>query len=355
MTTAPARPRATTEERASRLARVAPLAIPAAGTAYFAFDSGGFFVGQPALVAAVGLGALVLWMTLVHQPVAGASTGLLVAGGALAAFAIWTLLSGSWSPAPGRALPEYDRALAYLAGLVATGLVARSAARLAGATYAVLAVIVVASAAGLISRLLPSVLDVRPDVALDRLSYPLTYWNGLGIFATCGLLLATGITASAERRAVRLLAVAVAPVLATTLVLSFSRGAIAAAGVGLVVLVAAGRPRRWVGGLTATVVGCALPVLATFASDVLVTKDYLSAAGRDEGRHVALVLVAGIAAAVLLRLVLEPLDARLPGALARIWRRIPAPGRVAAIAGVVVVVAGGLVAAGVPSFAHEKY
>ena len=355
MTTAPARPRVPATDRTAALARLAPLAIPAAGTAYLAFQSGGFFAGQPALVAAVVLAGLVLWITLADHPLAGASTGLLVAGGGMAAFAVWALLSGSWSPAPGRALPEYDRALAYLVAMVATGLAARTTGRLAAAAYATLAVMVVACGAGLISRLLPAVLDVRPDVALDRLSYPLTYWNGLGIFAAAGLLLAVGITASAEQRAVRLLTAAAAPVLATTLVLSFSRGAIAAAGLGLLVLLAAGRPARWIGGLTAAVVGCALPVLATFGSDVLVTKDYLSASGRDEGSQVALLLVAGVLAGVALRLALEPLDTRTAPALARGWRRIPRLGRAGALAAVVAVVVAGLLAAGAPGFVHDKY
>ena len=86
--------------------------------------------------------------------------------------------------------------------------------------------------------------DLR-HVADDRLSYPLTYWNALGLLAAVGTILCFHLTCSrAEPPAVRVLGAAAVPLLVTTLFFTFSRGAIAAGIVGLVAYVVIGRPRR---------------------------------------------------------------------------------------------------------------
>ena len=69
---------------------------------------------------------LVARVTISEDPFAGWSAALAVMAFALALFAGWTLLSGDWSDAPGRALIEFDRALLYLLMLVFVGLHARA-------------------------------------------------------------------------------------------------------------------------------------------------------------------------------------------------------------------------------------
>src|SRR5437870_4888761 len=95
----------------SRVGIAALCALPGALTLYFAFDGGGYFPAQPGLVAVFLALVLVAWTTLVEHPYAGMSPLLGLAAGALALYALWTLASGSWSHAPGRALVEFDRAL----------------------------------------------------------------------------------------------------------------------------------------------------------------------------------------------------------------------------------------------------
>ena len=68
-----------------------------------------------------------------------------------------------------------------------------------------------------------------------RLTDPIGYWNGLGIFAAMGVLLALGFAARARVSLARGIASALPVVLISTLFFTFSRGAWVALAVGLVV------------------------------------------------------------------------------------------------------------------------
>ena len=185
-------------------------------------------------------------LTIADRPW-GAVSGPFAAGAAaLGLLAAWTLLSAIWSDAPARAMTEYDRALLYPARLPRRGL-ARGARRTGCAgPYG-------ACARGVRGLPLRDSSHGSPPtsgrslhaLAEDRLSYPVGYWNALGLLAAIGMLLAFGLTSDdREHPIVRVLAAAVLPVLGPTLLLTFSRGAVAAGAAGLLVLLAAGRPRR---------------------------------------------------------------------------------------------------------------
>src|SRR5262249_28298437 len=79
--------------------------------------------------------------------------------------------------------------------------------------------------------------------ASTRLSFPLDYWNGLGIFVAFAfpLLAHSALSGDRARRAIALAAV---PLLGAVVYLTSSRGAVAALVGGLVVFVVA-QPRRW--------------------------------------------------------------------------------------------------------------
>src|SRR3954447_24021226 len=102
--------------------------------------------------------------------------------------------------------------------------------------------IVFVSACGLITRVLPRIWPIAENVASERLSFPLTYWNALGILAGLGVILTIGIAANPrERRWASAFAAACVPVVATTLFFTFSRGAIISTLVALVVYVLVAR------------------------------------------------------------------------------------------------------------------
>jgi len=286
----------------------------------FGFQAGGFFPGTVALVAVGFAIVLVLRLTLAERPFAGLSIPLAIAGAGLGLFAVWTLVSAAWSQAPGRALVEYDRVLLYLLAFVLLGCLARTVPRVRWAVRGLVLGAFVVCVAGLVSRLLPEVWPLGPDLATERLSFPLTYWNAMGLVAALGGIAAFTMSSDAEEAPLgRVLASAALPVLATALLLTFSRGAIVAGAAGLLVAVAAGRGRGLLGALLVGVPSVGLALRATYDAEALTT-GLVDAAVIAQGRDVALVLVACTLGALVGRAVLLPLDARL-AALRLPWLR----------------------------------
>jgi O-antigen ligase len=333
----------------------ASFAAPAALLLFFAFRAGGFFPAEHALVALAAIGALLLRVTLVEHPFAGVSRPLAVAAAATAFLAAWVLLSGSWSDAPGRALLEYDRALVYLLPLVVLGTVARAPHGVAWVVRLLALAIVVVCAAGLTTRLAPDVWRVAPSAATDRLSYPLTYWNGLGVTGAIGTVLLAHLTTSLrEPRAIRVAAAALCPLVVATVYFTFSRGGILAGLVGVVVLLVVGRPAGLLTGILPAAGASVVVILAALRSDALAGSGFDSPTGIAEGHDLALVIAIAGGAAAVLRAVSFPLD----GLVTRFnARRAPLRLRwfVAAWAAVVAVAAGALTIAGAPAFLERQY
>ena len=135
------------------------------------------------------------------------------------------------------------------------------------------------------------------DIAADRLSYPITYWNGLGILVGLGLILGLHLAAaSASRHGSAYAATAGEPVLATALYLTLSRGAIVATAAG--VLAYAGGRRPWT--LTVTGGGAAGTSFALRDGRTTPISSSLRArhaGGRDQGMtwRVAVAIALGLA------------------------------------------------------------
>src|SRR3954454_20608913 len=221
------RPRRPVERRIAAAA-LAPL--PDALILFSGFNGGGYFPGSVGFAALVVSQMIAVRVLVVEDPFAGFSRPLAAVTVAMALFTGWVLASGLWSDAQDRALIEFDRALLYLLLLVLMGLLPRRAYRVMWIVRACAAAAVVVCAAGLISRTLPHVWHTSPGVSNQRLSFPLTYWNALGILATIGLLLTLALaTSDRESRVAGAVSAAAVPILATTLLFTFSRGAIAAA------------------------------------------------------------------------------------------------------------------------------
>ncbi|HEY1275206.1 MAG TPA: O-antigen ligase family protein [Thermoleophilaceae bacterium] len=295
------------------IATRAPLLLPGALVVYTSFSAGGYFAGTTAVAAVVVAVVLVLRLTLAERPFTGLSIPLAVAVGALALFAIWTLVSSSWSHAPARALLEFDRVLLYLLVLVLCGSYERSSGNVRWLVRGLAAGAVVVCTGALASRLLPDLVHTTPSVMNERLGWPLTYWNALGLLAVFGGMLCLGLTCDEREPAVgRVLAAAGLPIASTTLMLTFSRGGFAAGAVGLIVFCVLARPRSLLLGLPAV-----MPPLLVAAGQAYRTPDIQSAELTtrtfiDAGHDVALVVAACIAAAAVMRGATLPLERRLP-------------------------------------------
>lgn len=294
-------------------ARLAAAGGPAAVTLYLAFNAGGFFAGAPAVAATVLGIALMLRITLAEEPFAGFGPWLVAAAVALGLFAAWTLASALWSDAPAQAMIEFDRALLYWLALVLFGSLPWSRRTLLWAMRALAAAVVLVAVVGLATRLAPDVWSAPAALENDRLSYPLTYWNALGVLAAIGIVLCVSCASRREEpRLAKVLGSAALPVLAVTLYFTFSRGSIAAAVVGLLAFAILARPRGLASAALATVPPTVVAIVFCYQADLLSSANYAIPAGVDEGHRIALILVACAVAAGLTRLfLLSAVDSRL--------------------------------------------
>ena len=236
---------------------------------------------------------------------------------ALAAFvglAAWTLASALWSPSAGAAVQEFLRTLVYVTGVAAALLVVRSGsyrALLAGIWASITATCLY----GLGTRLFPVGLGSTQEFAGNRLAEPVGYWNGLGLLAAMGILLAFGLAAHGHGRIVRALASASAVPLSLSLYFTFSRGAWGALAVGLAILFFTDTRRvRLLLACAAAAPFAAVAVRVASQQNELIRPESLGALAAPEGRHVAGVAALSVAAAAAASLAVGTLRGRVSAA-----------------------------------------
>jgi hypothetical protein len=294
-----------------RVGLVALLALAPAALMYLSFNAGGYFPSAPGFVAIVFAQALVLRTVLATRPFEGFSRALCVPLAGLALYAAWQLASASWSHATARALDSYDRTLLYVLALTLFGSIRYSPWRMGWLVRAVVGGLVVVCLIGLISRVLPHVWPTASSFFSSRLSYPLTYWNALGMLAAMTLILSFHLTADrAEHRWARVVAAAAWPGVAAALLLTFSRGAIGVAIVGLLAYCLLTRLHTLPCALLAVAPATAIALRSAWDATLLGT-GATGTAAVAQGRHVAIVVGACMLGAGLLRYLLLPLDRRI--------------------------------------------
>jgi hypothetical protein len=217
--------------------------------------------------------------------------------GALAAFAVWQAATAIWGPGTSAGL-EVERTFVYVAAALAlVALVGREYTRfLVGG---VLVAIVIVSAYALATRLFPNGFNSTNTWLGARLSTPVGYWNGLGIVAGIGVLLALGFAARSVTPFGRAAAGAAVPLIVSTLYFTFSRGAWLSTFVGLVVLFAADRARVRLALVAAplALIGGLVAWECSRAGALTHVGGTLAAATHDGHRVAAVVLVATILSA----------------------------------------------------------
>ena len=246
------------------------------------------------LLIGAGLAAAVV---LSGAPGRGWGAGTLVAFAALTAF---TAASIAWSVQPANSWQTANQAVAYLltfgGGVALARLFPGRWAALAGA-IAVLATVVCGWA--LLVKVFPATLD--PGEVYGRLRAPFDYWNATGLMAALGLPACLWAAARRERGLVTgALAVPALSVLIAALVLSYSRGAVIAAVIGLACwfLVVPLRLRGTLVLAFGAAGGAAISLWAL--STHALTHDYVPLALRTTaGHHFGLVLLAVVALTLL--------------------------------------------------------
>jgi hypothetical protein len=220
---------------------------------------------------------------------------------------LFALLTGlvyasiAWSVQPATSWLEANRVLSYLAAFGAAIILARLFPRRWPALLgAVAAATTAVSAWALLLKIFPGALD-RVD-QLGRLSQPLDYWNAVGLMAAMGI--PAFLWAAARHGAPRWAKSAAAPaiaILVSTLVLSYSRGALIVAALGAAVWFAL-VPLRLRGALILAIGGLGGVAVSAWAlPNHSITADYVPLAQRIGAGHslgvVLLVVLIACAAA----------------------------------------------------------
>lgn len=210
------------------------LALAAILAAIAFIAKGGLQLGSSTLVE---VAVIVIAAALVAAAVVVTGFTARVHGGPALAFfgalAALTALSILWSLYPSDSWAETSRTFAYLAAFAAGIAAVRLAReRWAAILGGVLLALVAISLWGLATKVAPGLFD--PDEVYGRLRQPYGYWNAVGVTAAMAMPLCLWLGTRPEgSRAVNALAWPLLGTLIVTMMLSFSRGSIVAAAIGL--------------------------------------------------------------------------------------------------------------------------
>lgn len=176
----------------------------------------------------------------------------------LAGLGGWSAVSLYWSMSDERTLGEVGRVLLYVGVFGGTALALprkRVPAVVSGVAVGAVAICVL----GLAYRLAPEWFSHRQDFGrtndVIRLSYPLAYWNALGLWSAATVALLVALGCHSTSRIARAVALAPVPIVIAVGYLTYSRASIGLLAVAVVVLVALSR-HRWSAGSSAALSIC---------------------------------------------------------------------------------------------------
>jgi hypothetical protein len=287
----PASTRARLDAVSRRVAQAAVLVGPTA----IAFDAGGYFDGARAVGAVVAWSLVALAaLTWSRPPLPAGWPGIAAVGG-LAGLTAWVAVAADWAPLGGAAQDDLIRDLLYLPALLLAATAWRAREELRAVEPVLAAGTLVVIGYGLLGRLVPDLVEQTPSLgAGGRLEQPLTYWNAMGALAALGAVLCARLSGDPERRpALRAAAAGATAPLGLGIYLSFSRGALAAAAVGVVLLAVLAPTRAQLGAL-AIALGAGL--LAALAAAPFAAVESL--AGSAETRRAEGLAVTGLLALI---------------------------------------------------------
>lgn len=233
-----------------------------------AFAEGGFYPSAFASIAIavwIAIGAVALQPSLLGGWLTAPALWVALLG---AGFLAWTGLSLAWASDRGAGYEDVIRGLAYLGIFLLLALSGRMDRRrwLEGLLAGGGAVVVIALASRLLGFGDDGLAGELPASA-GRLSFPLGYWNALGLLAAVAATLSVWAAGSARRRP-GAVAAGLLPACALVVVLTDSRAAIVAAAVGAGIAVSLCERRRWAASaLLTAAIATAPALLAVVAID----------------------------------------------------------------------------------------
>ncbi|MGN6373499.1 MAG: O-antigen ligase family protein [Solirubrobacteraceae bacterium] len=259
------------------------------------FEAGGGLLLKPMTVVEIVL--TLVSALVVAGAVLIAPRGMRIHGawptGLLLAFTALTALSVGWSVTPGSSWQDAGRMLSYSALFAAAVALARVCPRgwralLGGVALSAVAVCMYA----LLTKVFPHQLD--PHDTYARLQEPYGYWNSVGLTAALGAIACLWLGARRDGHGlISVLAYPAMGVLLVTLLLAYSRGALAALAIGVALWMAI-VPLR-LRGARVLIVGAlgAAPVVAWAFSTHALSRESVGLAARvTAGRQLGVLLVA---------------------------------------------------------------
>jgi O-antigen ligase len=325
-----------------RLDQTAALIAPIALIVGLALAGGGFEV------TARHVAGLAVWLIVVALLVFGAASRAAPgrpfywAAGGIAALAVWSALSSLWSGSVELSFVEADRELVYLGFFLAAFLIAQTDQRRQRFAEGLAIAVTVVALLGLASRLLPHVLEVSNSLGSGpRLRYPLGYWNANGAMFGIAVALLLWMTRRAAWTALRWASAAAMPAVLLALYFTYSRGGLLALLIAAGVTIALSRDRLWMLATLSIGVLATVPAVLAVQARTSLADNIDTQTSVHQGAVVALILLAGVALALLLFAALRWAERRQGGLTGRAVElsRSPAVLRAVAAGGAVLAIA----------------
>jgi hypothetical protein len=275
--------------------------VVAASLFWIAYDNGSYGIESR------GSLAIAVWWTVIVVIVFGLLPrerppgAALVVVALLAVLALWTSASWLWAVSGENVFDEVNRVTLYLGVFVVVAVVSSRrflAWWIGGLATAISAVAAVAAVSRLFPGSLPGRdLDAFLPASASRLSFPLGYWNGLAIFVALGVPILLSVAVVSPVGAVRALALAPMPLIASVTYLASSRGGVAAAMVAVGVFLVLTN-RRWtaLAAVATSALGSAAAIAVLLRRDALVNGPLGTDLVERQGRGAALLIVVACAA-----------------------------------------------------------
>jgi len=323
-----------------------PAALGTATAGLIGAANGGYFETSWGWSALLLLWVAAIALVLGHaQRVTGAQVAVVAA---LSGLMLWTLASVLWAPSSGSPVREFERVLVFVSAVLAVPLIVRRS-RVAALLGGLLAGITGVATYALATRLFPDRIGSVDTLAGYRLSAPLGYWNALGIFSALGILLALGLVARGGSHLARAGAAAATVILALTVYFTYSRGAVLALAIGLLVTFALDKNRlEWLGCAGLLAAPPAIAVFVASRSGPLTTAGHSLHAAAHDGQRVALVTV-------LLCVVTAGIGAWAPLGKVRLHRSLRRSLTAAVTAAIAIGIVAALIAVGGPAGIKDKF
>lgn len=285
----------------ARLEESAALLAPIVLIVGLALAGGGFELSDRHIA---GLG---VWLAVVALLVLGVGSKATLArplywsAGLIFALALLSALSSFWSGSAELSAIEADRVLAYLGVFVAAFLIAQTEKRGQRFAEGLTIAVTVVALLGVLSRLLPDVLTFANSLGSGpQMRYPLGYWNANGVMFGIAAALLLWAGRDARGAWLRWGAAGALPVVLLAVYLTFSRGGLLALAIAAGLTIALSHDRLWLLGTLAIGAIGALPAVIAVQARQALTDNIARQETVDQGAEVLLVLLAGVALALLL-------------------------------------------------------